>query len=49
MNENELEVTIWGVTIKARGLAAVFVLAGCLLLLIALAWIVGAPVWRTIS
>ena len=41
MNENELEVTIWGVTIKAKGLAAVFVLAGCLLLLVILTWIAG--------
>ncbi|WP_165420573.1 MULTISPECIES: hypothetical protein [Rhizobium] len=48
MNENELEVTIWGVTIKAKGLTAVFVLAGCLLLLMVLTWLVGTPIWRPI-
>lgn len=33
MDKNTLEVTIWKLTVKATGIAAVVVLASCLLIL----------------
>ncbi|WP_333630731.1 hypothetical protein [Agrobacterium cavarae] len=44
MNKNVLEVTIGHVTIRATGLAAVVVLAGCGLVIVGVgAWLGNAP------